>query len=192
MGPTSCSVMADHPTVEGLSSVYTMTPPGRTGRSGVGESGVDQLPHGRPMSRGRMLVSGSREDRCMNSGPPQIWREHWFEHDQVLNLAGATGHVAVYFDPDGNEDAARWLLPYLDDAWQYTKHTYGVFGPDPLLYSIFHDGRYSGGHPSSYQDASHDYRNVTDCGPGPYRAGDRGIHDMVTHEISHVVEGANN
>ncbi len=128
----------------------------------------------------------------MNSGPPRGWQEHWFEHDQLLHLAGATGHVALYLDPDGHDDVARWLLPYLDDAWQYTKQTYGEFGPDPLLYSIFHDGRYSGGHPSSYQDAGHDYRNVTDCGPGPYRQGDRGVHDMVTHEISHVVEGANN
>jgi hypothetical protein len=52
----------------------------------------------------------------MSSGPPQTWREHWFEHDQVLHLAGATSHVAVYFDPDVDDDAARWLLPYLDDA----------------------------------------------------------------------------
>ena len=107
----------------------------------------------------------------MDSGPPQAWREHWFEHDQLLHLAGATSHVALYFDPDGNDQTARWLLPYLDDVWQYSKQTFGEFGPDPLLYSIFHEGRYSGGHPSSYQDPSHDNRNVTDCGPGPYRGG---------------------
>ena len=118
--------------------------------------------------------------------------EHWFEHDQLLHLAGVTSDVAVYFDADVNEDAARWLLPYLEEAWRYTKQTFGEFGPDPLLYSIFHQGRYAGGHPSSYQDVSHDNRNVTDCGPGPYREGDSGIHEMVTHEISHVVEGANN
>jgi hypothetical protein len=52
----------------------------------------------------------------MSSGPPQTWREHWFEHDQLLHLAGTTSHVAVYFDPDVDDDAARWLLPYLDDA----------------------------------------------------------------------------
>ena len=128
----------------------------------------------------------------MNSAPPHTWREHWFEHDQLLHLAGASSHVAVYLDPDVNDAAARWLLAYLDDAWQYTKQTYGQFGPDPLLYSIFHQGRYSGGHPSSYQDPSHDNRNVTDCGPGPYHEGDHGIHEIVTHEISHIVEGANN
>ncbi len=110
----------------------------------------------------------------------------------MLRLAGATGHVAIYLDPDRNDDNARWLLPYLDDVWQYTKQTYGEFGPNPLLYSIFHQGRYGGGHPSTYQDPSHDNRNVTDCGAGSYRQGDRGVYDMVTHEISHVVEGANN
>ena len=52
----------------------------------------------------------------MNTGPPHVWREHWFEHDRLLHLGGASGHVAVYFDPDMNDDAARWLLPYLDDA----------------------------------------------------------------------------
>jgi hypothetical protein len=29
----------------------------------------------------------------------QSWREHWFEDSQLLHLAGATSHVAVYFDP---------------------------------------------------------------------------------------------
>ncbi|HEY3632896.1 MAG TPA: hypothetical protein VGL21_18485 [Jatrophihabitantaceae bacterium] len=128
----------------------------------------------------------------MSVGPPQAWQEHWFEHDQLLQLAGATSDVAVYFDRDVPGDTARWLVPYLDDAWRYTKQTYGDFGPDPLLYSIFHQGRYAGGHPSSYQDPSHDNRNVTDCGPGPYREGDSHPYEMVTHEISHVVEGANN
>jgi hypothetical protein len=139
-----------------------------------------------------VAIGAPGEDGCMNSGPPLTWREHWFEHDQLLYLAAATSQVAVYFDPDVNDDAGRWLLPYLDEAWHYTKQTFGEFGPDPLLYSIFHQGRYAGGHPSSYQDPSHDNRNVTDCGPGPYREGDSGIPEMVTHEISHVVEGANN
>src|SRR6266550_1185446 len=45
---------------------------------------------------------------------------------------------------------------------------------------------------SGSSDLIHDNRNVTDCGPGPYREGDSGIPEMVTHEISHVVEAANN
>jgi hypothetical protein len=64
----------------------------------------------------------------MNSGPPQTWREHWFEHDQLLHLPGATSHVAVYFDADVNDDAAGWLLPYLAESWWYTKRTYGGAG----------------------------------------------------------------
>jgi len=110
----------------------------------------------------------------------------------LLHLAGNTSHVAVYFDRDVSGNPERWLVPYLDDVWRYSNQTYGSFGPDPLLYSIFHQGRYSGGHPASYQDPSHDNRNVTDCGPGPYRADDAGVHELVTHEVSHVVEGANN
>jgi hypothetical protein len=97
----------------------------------------------------------------MNSGPPPTWREHWFEHDQLLHLAGATSDVAVYFDADVNDDAARWLLPYLDEAWQYTKQTFGEVGPDPLLSSIFHQVRCRR-HPSSHLPEPHN-RNVTDC-----------------------------
>ena len=52
------------------------------------------------------------EDRCMNSGPPLTWREHWFEHDQLLYLAGATSHVAVYFDADVNDEPA--VLAFLE------------------------------------------------------------------------------
>jgi hypothetical protein len=72
--------------------------------------------------------------------------------------------------------------------WQYTKQTYGDFGPENRLYTIFHQGKYSGGHPSTYLDGSHDFRNVTDCGPGPWKSGP----DIPSHEAGHVVEGANN
>ena len=39
----------------------------------------------------------------MTTGRPETWQEHWFEHNQLLHLAGATDHVAVYFDPDGGK-----------------------------------------------------------------------------------------
>jgi len=133
--------------------------------------------------------------RTLPATAPDAWREHWFEHDQLVHPAGVTSHVAVYFDRDVARNLGRWLVPYLDEVWQYTKQTYGGFGPDPLLYSIFHQGRYFGGHPATYQDASHDNRNVTDCGVGHYRENDEGAHSiysLVTHEIAHVVEGANN
>jgi hypothetical protein len=68
--------------------------------------------------------------------------------------------------------------------WQYAKQQYGDMGPD-RLYSIHHQGRYSGGHPSYYFDASHDMRNVSDVGPGPWNPG---AYDIASHEVAHVVE----
>jgi len=61
------------------------------------------------------------------------------------------------------------------------------------LYAIFHTGKYSGGHPSTYFDASHDNRNVIDCGSSSSEAwlsGQGNDLDIVTHEVAHIVEGA--
>jgi len=127
------------------------------------------------------------------AAPPATWREHWAGHDQLLHLAGTSEHAAIYFDRSMDWSARRWLLPYVSDVWQYAKQTYGDhFGPDPLIYSIFHEGRYPGGHPASHFDPTHDHRNVTDCGPGPWRVADDDHFELVVHEIAHVVEGANN
>ncbi len=119
--------------------------------------------------------------------PPSTWQEHWFEHDQLVELVYYDDVVAIYFDADVERAGTEWLLPFLSDLWKHTTATYGDFGGD-RLYSIHHQGRYSGGHPSTYFDASHDFRNVTDCGPGPWQSG----VDLPSHEIAHVVEIANN
>lgn len=121
--------------------------------------------------------------------PPPTWKEHWFEHDQVVKLVGSNDDVAIYFDDDVPRPAVKdWIGPFMTRAWRYTKTTYGPFGgPDGRLYAIFHQGRYSGGHPSTYFDASHDHRNVTDCGPGPW---DQPAFGIPSHEIGHIVEGA--
>jgi hypothetical protein len=116
--------------------------------------------------------------------PPATWQEHWFEHDQLLDLYAYDDHVAIYFDADVDRAQTDWLLPFLSAMWQHTKATYGMFGTD-RLYSIHHQGRYSGGHPSTYFDASHDLRNVSDCGPGPWG---EGAVDLPSHEVAHVVE----
>jgi hypothetical protein len=124
--------------------------------------------------------------------PPATWQEHWFEHNQLVKLVDHDDHAAIYFDDDVDRTQSAWLLSYVSRIWQYTKTTYGNdFGMDPRLYSIHHQGRYSGGHPSYYFDASHDNRNVSDCGPGGWAEGG-GPHDIVSHEIGHVVESANN
>ena len=124
--------------------------------------------------------------------PPATWQEHWFEHSQNVKLVSFDEHAAIYFDDDVSRASAQWLLPFVSRIWQYSKRTYGEgFGPDPRIFSIHHQGRYGGGHPSYYFDASHDNRNVSDCGPGPWTE-NAGAMDMVSHEISHVVESANN
>lgn len=122
--------------------------------------------------------------------PPQTWKEHWFEHTQTLELVGHNDWVALYFDAQVDRKQASWLLPFMTRVWQYTVQHYGPFTDgvrDGRLYAIYHQGKYSGGHPSTYFDASHDFRNVSDVGPGPFPDGNYAIS---THEVAHVVEGA--
>jgi hypothetical protein len=124
--------------------------------------------------------------------PPATWMEHWFEHVQLLQRVGYNDDVALYFDPDVPAAATEPLLAFMTKVWRYTRQTYGEFknaNTDGRLYQISHQGRYSGGHPSTYMDASHDNRNVSDCGPGPWTSG---TFDIPTHEVSHVIEGASN
>jgi hypothetical protein len=93
-------------------------------------------------------------------------------------------HVAVYFDSDMDQEEASWLFQFVSDTWQYTKQTYGCMGSD-VLYAIFHQDKYSGGHPSYYYSDSHDNRNVVDQGGGNWSGGQ---FDVPSHEIAHVVE----
>jgi hypothetical protein len=124
--------------------------------------------------------------------PALNWKEHWFEHVQNLDRIFYDTSVVIYYDKDVRRDIT-WPKTYMAQAWNYTKRTYGSFGPDPRLYAIFHAGKYSGGHPSTYMDESHDYHNVTDCGtddPNAWVSGEGFDIDINTHEIGHIVEGA--
>jgi hypothetical protein len=80
----------------------------------------------------------------------------------------------------------------MTQVWHYARQTYGEMkdakGGDGRLYTIFHTNKYGGGHPSYYYDASHDFRNVTDCGPGPWLQTDSYALDEPSHEAGHVVE----
>jgi hypothetical protein len=150
------------------------------GAAALGQTGAARKPAARgkagPVRKGRPPA------------PAQTWKEHWFEHAQVVKLVDSNADAAIYFDDDVPRDATTaWIAPFMTRAWRYTKATYGVFGPDERLYAIFHQGRYGGGHPSTYFDASHDHCNVTDCGPGPW---DRPAYGIPSHEIGHIVEGA--
>ncbi len=124
--------------------------------------------------------------------PPATWKEHWFEHVQTVKRVYYDNDVAVYYDDD-IDLSMNWPFSFVRDVWKYTKKTYGTFGDEGRLYAIFHAGKYSGGHPATYLDASHDNRNTIDCGSHDSKAwvsktgNDK---DIVTHEIGHIVEGA--
>ena len=122
--------------------------------------------------------------------PPATWQEHWFEHVQLLNRVYYNDHIAVYYDSDMPTNVT-WPYRRLDSIWRYTKRTYGDFGADKRLFVILHENKYSGGHPSTYFDASHDYRNVIDVGLNGSWADSTGqpLH-ITAHEVGHIVEGA--
>jgi hypothetical protein len=121
--------------------------------------------------------------------PPETWQEHCSDHRELVKLVASNDDVALYFDDAMPRRGIAWMVPFVTRAWQYTKKTYGTFGPDPRLYLIFHQGKFGGGHPSTYFDESHDRRNATDCGMDNW---DHNSIDVVSHEIGHVVEGGNN
>jgi hypothetical protein len=82
------------------------------------------------------------------------------------------------------------MLPFDTSMWRYVKTTYGNFGPENRLYLVYHQNKYGGGHPSTYFDGSHDFRDVSDVGPGPWDTGTGLQLDYHSHETSHIVEGA--
>lgn len=124
------------------------------------------------------------------SAPPATWQEHWFEHDQTLALFAHDEHVAVYLDADVDRADVAWILPFMSRLWQYSQKTYGgAPGPDPRLYSIHHQGRYLGAHAATYYDDTHDGRNATDCGPGPWRDGS---FELPVRAVAQLIARANN
>lgn len=127
----------------------------------------------------------------IHSAPPPSWQEHWFEHNQNVQRIFKDNDVAIYYDNDMCSTIS-WPFQYLGNVWRYTKKVYGSFGQENVLYAIFHAGKYGGGHPSTYFDSSHDYRNVIDCGTGnpAWTSGQGNDLDIVTHEVAHIVESA--
>ena len=120
--------------------------------------------------------------------PPATWQEHWFEHNQVVTRVFLDADIAVYYDNDVDRNIT-WMNKFAGDVWRYTKRTYGDFGGKPHLYAIFHAYKYGGGHPSTWWDAHHDYRNVIDIGQaGDWHSQSGWNIDVIAHEISHIVE----
>jgi hypothetical protein len=124
--------------------------------------------------------------------PPSTWQEHWFsDHRSLLKLIDYNDDVALYYDDAVNRGDATWLMGFMTTIWHYARQVYGEMKDskyDGRLYSIFHESCCGGGHPSFYFDESHDYRNVSDCGMGPWKETDDYAHDEPSHELGHVVE----
>jgi len=127
--------------------------------------------------------------------PPATWREHWFEHNQLLTRVFYDDDVAVYFDDD-MDPSITWMNQFCGDMWRYAKNLYGDMdggGSDSRLFAIFHQNKYSGGHPAYYYDPSHDFRNVEDIGQDGSWAEPTGWSlDATTHEVCHIVESTTN
>ena len=125
--------------------------------------------------------------------PAETWKEHWFEHEQLVKRVYYDNSIAVYYDSDVL-NTIKWPFSHIKNVWEYSKSIYGeMHGQtgDQRLYAIFHTGKYSGGHPSYYYDESHDFKNVIDCGsvdPKAWETGQGNDLDLVTHEIGHLVE----
>ncbi|SEM64582.1 hypothetical protein SAMN05216436_10692 [bacterium A37T11] len=122
--------------------------------------------------------------------PPLTWTEHWFDHTQVLKRQYFDNSIALYYDDDMDK-SITWPIRYLGAAWAYTQKNYGPFGDSSRLFINLHAAKYGGGHPSTYFDASHDYRNVIDIGQKNSWADSTGWNlDATVHEIGHIIEGS--
>ncbi|MFY0256129.1 hypothetical protein ACDQ55_19500 [Chitinophaga sp. 30R24] len=133
--------------------------------------------------------SSLQQDSLGIPEPPLTWKEHWFEHAQLMHRTFYNQSIAVYYDPE-TADAITWPNSMLTQVWDYTQKIYGVFG-DGRLYVLLHTDKYAGGHPATYFDQSHDNRNVIDVGHiGDWESSTGWNLDASVHEIGHIVEGA--
>lgn len=129
----------------------------------------------------------SATDTTLTGVAPAVWNEHWFQHVEALNLVYSNNSVNIYYD-DAVSTSITWMNQDFTDVWNYVKQTYGTFS-DPKVNMIFHSkAGYSGGHPATVFDASHDYRNVGDLG-GEWSTRSSWNVGASIHEIGHIVEG---
>ena len=139
-------------------------------------------------SQGNSAYTATVNGTTLSSAYPNSWQEHWLEHIQLVSKVYSDQHVGIYFDPDVVPQVS-WMNQVVSDAWQYTKNTYGSFS-NVKLYAIFHQDKYGGGNPSSYFDATRDYRNAICVGKNGDWTSNTGWNlDATIHEIGHIVEG---
>jgi len=137
------------------------------------------------------------EEKEPEGTPPKTWQEDWGEgkdkHDMLLQRVYYDDDVAIYFDED-MDFSQTWLNTLLPKVWRYTRSVYGDFGEENRLYCVMHATKYSGGHPASYINSSHHYRNTIDNGSGTDGKhswkDEYNSYGIPIHEIGHIVEGA--
>lgn len=118
--------------------------------------------------------------------PIETWKEHWYEHNQLVKRVFFDKDVAVYFD-DQMDTTQTWLFKFVGDIWRYAKKNYG-FDPEHLLYVILHEDRYGGGHPFYSYDSDHDNRTGIDVALGGWTEKWGDPVEIPIHETGHVVE----
>ncbi len=129
--------------------------------------------------------TGPGSTACPGGPEPALtWTEHWFEHDQKLTRVHYDDCIAVYFDGDTSMAAKDWLVPFLNEAWTYSLATYGQMGTE-RIYVVVHQGKFQGGHSSTFVEASHDNHAVIDMGADEWIDGD---FDLPAHLLSFLVE----
>jgi|GEM_PF-728713 len=138
-------------------------------------------------SQGNSAYTSVVSATTLSSAYPSTWQEHWLEHVQLVTRKYEDQHVAVYFDPDVNQNLT-WMFQVMSDAWQYTKNAYGNFSGNKM-YAIYHEDKYGGGNPSSFFDAARDYRNAICVGTNDWVSQTGWNLDGPVHEIGHIVEG---
>lgn len=129
----------------------------------------------------------SASDTSLTDVPPAVWNEHWFQHVEPLSLFYSNSSVNIYYDA-AVSTSITWMNQDFTDVWNYVKQNYGGFS-DAKVNMIFHSkAGYSGGHPATVFDPSHDYRNVGDLG-GEWSTRAGWNLGASIHEIGHIVEG---
>jgi hypothetical protein len=135
--------------------------------------------------------------------PPAVIADDYVsDHNTRMTRVGFNNDVALYFDPDMPGSASAWVLPLVTNVWRYLRATYGAcavprppdcenFGPKHL-YAFAHEDKYHGGTVNNRFDEWADWRNTIDAGDNGWSQNNDTLRDVLTHEICHIVEGANN
>jgi len=111
-------------------------------------------------------------------------------HDNLLKRVFYNDHVAIYIDDEMDENTVTWSHKFFTDAFQYMVREYGVFGEENRLYVILHNQKYGYATIHNIFDRDSGYRSIIDCGMFKWDHDGPSEIDVVTHELSHLVEGS--